>query len=228
MLVENTGASIVDSGGAYGRAWERNKDKTIDDFEAEPMAWLDIHKYQYKDEEPRWELDPTISLYHKLKSVCDIDPFCEVFNSMPVDDWDSELYYGVSKLGEGFLHDNGFTQGDNSFNSYNWSAIFSQVIQGDILDRDGDKYVLLQVHGGCDVRGGYTDAKLFKLSNEGDWRLFDEACYFTLPDGTALDLMGGGGSWDWLDEEGQSFTDEELDALCIKAGEGRINGEFFY
>ena len=34
---------------------------------------------------------------------------------------------------------------------------------------DGEPYLLLQIHGGCDVRGGYTDAKLFKPSD--DWMI---------------------------------------------------------
>ena len=33
MLTENTGVHMLDSGGAYGRNWERNQVKTIEDFE---------------------------------------------------------------------------------------------------------------------------------------------------------------------------------------------------
>jgi len=36
MLTENTGRHMLDSGGAYGRNWERNQVKTIEDFENEP------------------------------------------------------------------------------------------------------------------------------------------------------------------------------------------------
>ena len=35
MLTQNTGAHFLDSGGAYGRNWERNQVKTIEDFENE-------------------------------------------------------------------------------------------------------------------------------------------------------------------------------------------------
>jgi hypothetical protein len=34
---------------------------------------------------------------------------------------------------------------------------------------DGEPYLLLQIHGGADVRGGYTDAKLFKPRD--DWQI---------------------------------------------------------
>ena len=35
------------------------------------------------------------------------------------------------------------------------------MIQGTWLDFNGREYLLLQIHQGCDVRGGYTDARLF-------------------------------------------------------------------
>jgi len=36
MLIENTGKHMLDSGSAYGRNWQRNKSKTIEDFNNEP------------------------------------------------------------------------------------------------------------------------------------------------------------------------------------------------
>ena len=35
MITENTGSHMLDSGGAYGRNWQRNQGKTIDDFKNE-------------------------------------------------------------------------------------------------------------------------------------------------------------------------------------------------
>ena len=35
------------------------------------------------------------------------------------------------------------------------------------VEYGGKSYVLLQIHGGCDVRGGYTDAKVFTVDHEG-------------------------------------------------------------
>ena len=32
MLTENTGKNMLDSGGASGRAWQRNAGKALDDF----------------------------------------------------------------------------------------------------------------------------------------------------------------------------------------------------
>lgn len=36
QLQENTGRHMLDSGGAYGRSWERNQGKTWDDFTKNP------------------------------------------------------------------------------------------------------------------------------------------------------------------------------------------------
>ena len=42
-----------------------------------------------------------------------------------------------------------------------------QCLQGANLTINNEEYILIQIHNGADVRGGYTDAKLFKLNDEG-------------------------------------------------------------
>ena len=64
--------------------------------------------------------------------------------------------------------DSGGAYRQPEFNTYNGDSDLSQILQGAWLeDADGDTYLLLQIHGGCDARGGYTDAKLFKPQDEG-------------------------------------------------------------
>lgn len=154
MLTENTGKHFLDSGYAYGRHWQKNKAKTIEDFISEDEATLYISKRQN-------ELMPEvyISLFHYLSINLELDSICQTFNALPCDNWDSDMF-GVSKEGREFLENIDATI-LNDYNSYNWNSPLSQVIQYTLLDIDGTNYVTLQVHGGCDVRGGYTDAKLF-------------------------------------------------------------------
>ena len=38
MITENTGRHMLDSGGAYGRHWERNQKLSLDDFESLPAV----------------------------------------------------------------------------------------------------------------------------------------------------------------------------------------------
>lgn len=176
MLTENTGTHMLDSGGESGRAWQRNKGKTQATFENEPSA--------------TWEGDSyTISLYHYLKRDLVLDVLSDTFNRefVPAENWDSEIY-GTSKEAEAWLKDVGFKIGA-SFNSYNGESFLSQVIQGTWLTLGEKHYLLLQIHGGADVRGGYTDARLFSVPDYEDGALLEEVMgVVTKKDGTRIEV----------------------------------------
>lgn len=156
MLMEKTGIHMMDSGGGEGRHWQRNakRDITKDD-----EVWLDIPDRPCQSS----DIEITVSLYHYLPTVLELDDICKEFNALPVDDWNSDIY-GVSEAGAKWLTAHGFRIED-SWNTYNGESNLSQTLQGTEVARGGlgrGDYVLLQVHGGADVRGGYTDAKMFK------------------------------------------------------------------
>ena len=48
-----------------------------------------------------------------------------------------------------------------SVNTYNGEDLLSQTIQYIYFSNHSNTYVILQIHGGCDVRGGYTAPKVF-------------------------------------------------------------------
>jgi len=54
-------------------------------------------------------------------------------------------------------------------NTYNWQSCIDQVLQFCVIHTkvfDESKYFLvLQIHNGCDVRGGYTDPTIFELED---------------------------------------------------------------
>lgn len=203
MLIENTGAHPLDSGGAYGRQWQRNQNKTIDDFRNEPEALFIPGDYP----------EVWLSLFHHLNKTLEQDELCRQFNALPCDNWDGD-FYGTSSEQCEWLENNGFIANDErgEFNSYNWSSNLSQVVQGSYLLQGGylDDYVLLQVHGGCDVRGGYTDAKLFKISN--DYFLWENAS-FSISDNKVLDVRGD----DVSIYDTESHDDEWLDYSAFEA-----------
>jgi len=213
MLTENTGTHLLDSGGAYGRNWEKNTDKTVEAFENEPSATVEISFY--KENEP--ELIPTVSVFHKLtKGVIELDDLCAEFNTLSVDGWNSD-YYGVSSNGFKWLEARGFVADGEAWNTYNWENNFSQVLQGIHLDLDGEKYVLIQIHGGCDVRGGYTDAKLFKVADFVEpFQVVMDDCGFSVEDdnGEFINISWHG---EWVNEDGSCADDEYL-ALFAKYG----------
>jgi hypothetical protein len=159
MLTENTGRHPLDSGGAYGRAWERNQARTIEDFEAEPEEKYTYHK------SGNW-LERTVSVFHFLSQL-DMDELCEEFNAMPCDYWDADdEVYGVSKVQWDWLKANHEVKVGYTFNTYNGDSDLSQILQGSWVEIDDEVYLLLQIHGGCDARGGYTNAKLFTTPEE--------------------------------------------------------------
>lgn len=165
MLTENTGRHFLDSGGAYGRNFERNAGLTTADFQAQPDAtWGYGGEYAI------------LSLFHFLNHRLDFDAeiqadFDRFAEERPDDGWLS--------LMEDFVAEN-FPGGMSAVvNTYNHENSLSQDIQYIVVDPDGtdyiygnDVFVLLQVHGGCDARGGYTAPKAFRVC--GEVGLFDD------------------------------------------------------
>jgi len=219
MLTESTGSALCDSGGDSGRHWQRNQKKTIQDFINEPECTLET--YEYKN--GQWDLSPTISLFHKLTSSLDLDDLCNEFNSMEVENWNSD-YYGVSSEGFEWLENLGFKAIGEAYNSYNGDSILSQVVQGQQLEFNGDDYILLQIHNGADVRGGYTDAKLFKC--DSDYFLYEMA-FFGLDGEDCLDFTSGGDVAIYNRETGDSeyLDNDGIDGLCAKYACSTLTGE---
>ena len=219
MMTENTGTHFLDSGGAYGRNWQRNKGLTVDALKEMPSATLEVSIREWQGK-PHAELIPTVNIFHKLTSgVLELDERCETFNAMPVPDWGDQLY-GVSDRGAAWLIDQKFCWNvdEGKFNTYNWAANLSQTLCGQFLSHDDGKYVLLQIHGGADVRGGYTDAKLFKLD---DWAeehdVYIDDCDFSVechPD----EWIGISWSGEWITNDGGSLTDDEALEFANYAG----------
>lgn len=151
---------MYDSGGAYGRNWEQNQGKTLTDFEKEPEVELEFYegKAEYY----------VINVFHYLTKQLEVDGVCQEFNDIPPNDWDCKDYHGVS-LEAGKLLDRYNVEILDSWNSYNGDSSLSQVIQGTYVRVADNAYIVLQIHGGCDIRGGYTNAKLFRIDNQYDY-----------------------------------------------------------
>jgi hypothetical protein len=219
MLTTNTGIAMGDSGGDSGRQWQKNQGKSIKDFQDQAEAWLDT----------KYGLDVTISVFHHLVKTLDQDELCQKFNKLPCNDWDGD-FYGTSKKQCEWLEKNDFIKNPYraEFNTYNFDSNLSQVLQGTFLRQGGyvDDYVLLQIHGGADVRGGYTDAKLFKV--DSDYFLFESAS-FDIGENKILDICGG----DYRIYNTETGEDKYLDysgadELCKSLGDSIIRGYVTY
>lgn len=188
MLTEKTGTHICDSGSIYGRHFERNSKKTLEDFENEPYE-----KYDFDGE----YIERTVSVFHHLVNMdLSIDHICEKFNHINTssNNWNADAeVYGVSEEAWGWLNELYVVNVDRTFNTYNGNSDLSQVLQGSNLEINGKNYFLVQIHNGCDVRSGYTDARLFRMNSKGDcvaeYKSTDEI-YEDLRDGYITEIEG--------------------------------------
>jgi hypothetical protein len=165
MLKENTGVHFLDSGFENGRMWQRNANKTLKDFINE-----DEETYMFDQEHK--DINRTVSVFHYLGGL-QLDEICKSFNRRNTNckDWEGDFsaskenVYGVSKRASNWLQENFEVKVQYTFNTYNNDSDLSQILQGSRLLINNETYYLIQIHGGADARGGYTDAKLF-LANE--------------------------------------------------------------
>tara|TARA_R110000772_G_scaffold35183_1_gene84923 strand:- start:385 stop:1098 length:714 start_codon:yes stop_codon:yes gene_type:complete len=216
MLTENTGVHMCDSGGDKGRMWQRNESKCLADFEAEPQEL-----YQY---DPKYnEIYRTVSVFHYLTNNLEVDDIAFNFNELNTDAEDYKAdckedcasLYGVSFNAWLNLVKDNEVEVSRSWNTYNGESDLSQILQGANLTINEEHYILIQIHGGADARGGYTDAKLFKCGDYMDGMIHEylrEYCdnYETLEELEYIDSMVD--YWD----ESIIYTGKELEAIKIK------------
>lgn len=168
MLKENTGASLLDSGGAYGRNFEKNQGRN---FDKEPVLTVDINEWT-KDGATQHEYIIHYNIYHFLKNFLDYDEIAQAldkkfktFSNKPENKNEGYLY--IMEEWTASIHQKNQLPSPHTFNSYNSENLLSQVIQGVVFEYGQKQYVLLQIHGGCDVRGGYTAPHVFAMDGEG-------------------------------------------------------------
>lgn len=196
MLKENTGKHLMDSGSAYGRHWERNQDK---DFENESVLDVEV----WKD-----EVDISLSVYHYLINVLEVTKESEDLDSQFKDYMEnSDKNYLVDM--EDFADLVSGLERIQTVNTYNYQNLLSQTLQYVLLSsnkRDwvyADRlYIILQIHGGCDVRGGYTVPQIFKIK--------DSELFITAQSQVrAIDEMGMMSAFS--DDAGYTFHETDMD-----------------
>jgi len=185
QLTENTGRHLLDSGGHYGRNWEENQEnppweqpayEVYDSFVVENVY---NHMSRRLDRDRR-ALDLEMALYAfgysdeyaSTSWLATMEAFSEMLHG-PVYGPELADQYGlpeeVANVVAGYAAEFGPTDHSTfSFNTYNseFGAI-SQDLQGAALgpaDKPYSEYVMIQVHGGCDIRGGYTSPRVYHAS----------------------------------------------------------------
>lgn len=166
MLRENTGTHFLDSGGSLGRHWQQNQHR---DFTREGGVTLDFsHGIEF-----------TVNLYHWIQENLSYDAKMQRrLNTFAKrqDQQDNPWMQTVEEFVDSLKkkaekNDTRFGgiygEGDPvDFNSYNGECNLSQTIQGVYWEDEEGDHVLLQVHNGADVRGGYTAPRAFTCTSE--------------------------------------------------------------
>ena len=199
MFRENTGTAMCDSGGSpkyddagnyigseygYGRQYERNQRRNLVD-ENPVVVKFDVRSGDL-------EIDFTLRTFHFLLSRCElneeldsifhgdfqkeVDPdnrkcWLELMEEFPgwlskLEDEDGNPLYGESAG----IYGNGEPF---SINTYNEENLLDQTLQYMYFSNEKGEFIILQVHGGADVRGGYTKPRIFSVGNRSELDIFE-------------------------------------------------------
>ena len=154
MLTESTGTHFLDSGGASNRHWQQNQTRTLEDFKKDEYV---VYNKKYDE--------ITLNIF----------PFLNEF--LEYNEEENEHFENYLKA-NGFYNnaESAFTYFDkalfNAFkihreNTYNLDCILSQHFQIIYCNAYNVDTIALSIHNGADVRGGYTDFKIFDADTDG-------------------------------------------------------------
>tara|TARA_R100001440_G_scaffold29234_3_gene46860 strand:- start:134 stop:682 length:549 start_codon:yes stop_codon:yes gene_type:complete len=163
MLTESTGEHFLDSGGDDGRHWQQNQKKTLSDFESEPYEIIEDEGTDYPYRE--------LSVFHHLTRTLEYqETKTEDFNRwIAEEERENNLCDAEDYLSEFYAYHTTFT------NSCNEDCDLSQVILFVEGKRYVDDLILLSIHNGADVRGGYTDYRIFKVIDESFYHWYEDS-----------------------------------------------------
>lgn len=161
MMTENTGTHMLDSGMSDGRHWQQNQGHTLEEWLHRPSAILETDYSTYVTLDLFGFLNSRVKLTEKAQQFQDAfevwlaeDSERSPYSCQDMEEWANQF------------HDNRSDYGDATIaNSYNWENFLSQTIQYVNFEFLGESFVMLQIHGGADVRGGYTHPQVFEVSS---------------------------------------------------------------
>jgi len=171
MLKENTGVHMLDSGGNYGRHFERNKNI---DFNKINKIEVELNEY-----DGQLEVILTKNVYWYLIENLKITDLSEKLNKMFKGGCNKDTGY-LTEM-EDFIelvNQNTKMYSNQVYNTSNGEDFLSQTLQYGLFEVDKRTFIILQIHGGCDIRGGYTKPRVFELedvylTNSADFRTKD-------------------------------------------------------
>jgi len=167
MFTEKVAHSMLDSGSHYGYKHEQNEGI---DFDAVDTVSFDAPRVGDTSK----DICFTIDAYNYLKGQLTFNEQAEKWNSKireirstctgdEYPHWTQEVGELLKEWADDECED--ITIGE-VYNTYNGQSNLSQVLLYSMAQYDRNYYCIMQLHNGCDIRGGYTDAVIFQLDNE--------------------------------------------------------------
>lgn len=170
MMTESTGCHILDSGGVYGRSWQRNRQ--IKDWDTLPE--LDVEAYC-----DDWYC--TVSTYHFLKAYLEVTEESKRLQKQFEEFSNTEEYKKEPWLVcmEEFVRNVLGIEYVRATNTYNFDNVLDNDIQFIMTYWDNPSrkieleapIIILQTHNGCDIRGGYPKPRIFTLEEPDQFML---------------------------------------------------------
>jgi len=156
MFCENTGTHPLDSGGAFGRGWQRsNALKDLDWMQAKRL----IHEVE--DGYLKIQKNAYLFLCDHLSYDIEMDKRFHEFCELPENQ--KEGYYYLMKDFITWKNDFEYLWGANT---YNGDSILNRVLQFEVFECNNFDYIIIQIHNGADVRGGYSTPHVFVFNEE--------------------------------------------------------------
>ena len=155
MFTENTGRHMLDSGGAYGRNWERNQSAVAAEGAEVFKTRPDVRFHTWKGKFDYVSINTFNWLLNVVEYAPDIQEKFDTFSEGSDDPWLVDM--------EEFVRRNQDTAPE-VVNTYNYDTNLDETLQWvEWSDEYGDKFALIQYHGGADMRGGYTKPRAFRV-----------------------------------------------------------------
>ena len=192
MLVEDCGVAMMDSGGDGGRSWQRNRH--VKDFRLLSPINYEYETWTHKDgTEGNWF---TISrlLFHHLNDHLTYDRE----ETKKLEKWikkNDKYTNSVSDVEEYIEQVYGTDEdGYYSDNTYNSEHLLSQDFQ---YVSYGNQ-IFISIHGGADIRGGYSNYKVFTQDDQDMLFLDATSCNMRCECGSVYSDDGG---YHWYNDD---------------------------
>lgn len=166
MLLENTGRMLTDSGGAYGRQWERNRQYGIKTGKQVCDKWADDNEV---------EIYPIIPIFDVFKAHLEYNDDCKMLEAQIESIFDVER---LVKEPDNVFEEFDYWTGSNVAYTYNSDYnICSQDYQQCLFMYDNDDYICISIHNGCDARWGFTAPHIFKIADIDEFITANECAF---------------------------------------------------